>query len=285
MNEEEIINGCLGDGSSDRDWILSSEEIKTLPDLPKQDDIIFEYNQTGTPHCTLYSALGALSDLFNREITQKQIDETVEESYKRWRIRWEGWYVKDAVNLACDMWMKWYPDEKVAYYRISNADDDTIQSLLNKGYSVCTGFQGNSEYQNDREDNGQVDKSKFGIKTYWHAVSLRKTTKWDRTVKDNYKGRKTNLYGIMPTISDMMWNGTWHYSSYVIIKLKSDADIEKDIKRLEEMKTMLSRMIADNSSMWEKSNDKNYKALLHEMNEANRKKISDCERELLKYKK
>lgn len=284
MDNEKVINGCLWDWATNRDWILSSEEIKVLPELEKQDDIIFEYNQTGTPHCTLYSALGALSDLFNREITQKQIDETVEESYKRGRIRWEGWYVKDAVNLACDMWMKWYPDEKVAYYRISNADDDTIQNLLNKGYSVCTGFQGNSEYQRDREDNGQIDKSKFWVKSYWHAISLRRTAKWNRTVKDNYKGRKTNLYGIIPTISDMMWDGTWHYSSYVIIKLKSDTDIKEDIKRLEEMKSMLTQMCADNSRMRELTNDEVYREELHKLNEMHRSKLKDIERELNKYR-
>jgi hypothetical protein len=57
--------------------------VDNLPELEKQDQIIFEYDQTGTVDCTIYSALGALSDLWNREVTDEQIEETVEESFKR----------------------------------------------------------------------------------------------------------------------------------------------------------------------------------------------------------
>jgi hypothetical protein len=35
----------------------------------------------------LYSAFGAVSDLFNYEFTQNEIDEMVEESYNRGRTR------------------------------------------------------------------------------------------------------------------------------------------------------------------------------------------------------
>ena len=78
-------NGCLGDGYTRTDYLLSAEEINALPELEQQDDIIFEYNQGNSSDCTIYSALGALSDLFNREVTQEQIEECNEESYKRGR--------------------------------------------------------------------------------------------------------------------------------------------------------------------------------------------------------
>jgi hypothetical protein len=42
-------------------------------------------------------------------------------------------------------------------------------------------------------------------------------------------------------------------------------------------------MIRDNSEMRELTNDKNYKAKLHEMNELNRKKVQDIESQLKKY--
>lgn len=112
------INGCLGDGHTEKDWKLTGEMLQYLPELETQDQLIFEYDQGDSLDCTIYSALGALSDLRNRELTQEQIDEAVEESYNRGRTKGEGWYVKDAVNLACDMWTKRYPNEKVAYYRI-----------------------------------------------------------------------------------------------------------------------------------------------------------------------
>ena len=104
-------NGCLGDGHTDDDFIISGEMINELPELETQDQIIFEYNQWDSYDCTIYTALWALSDLWNREVTKEQFEETNEESYKRWRTPWEWRLVKEAVDLSCDMWMKWYPNE------------------------------------------------------------------------------------------------------------------------------------------------------------------------------
>jgi len=55
--------------------------------------------------------------------------------------------------------MKWYPNEKVAYYRISNYDDEEIKKVIEKNYSLCTSFNGNSAYKKDRKDNGRIDES------------------------------------------------------------------------------------------------------------------------------
>ena len=84
----EELNGCLWLGAENSDFLLTWWEVDNLPELTQKDDKIFEYNQSWTPHCTLYSAFGAVSDLFNYEFTQKEIDEMVEESYKRGRIKW-----------------------------------------------------------------------------------------------------------------------------------------------------------------------------------------------------
>ena len=85
---ENIQNWCLWDGHTKNDYLLSAEEINALPELEQQDDVIFEYNQGDSNDCTIYNALGALSDLYNREVTQEQIEECNEESYKRGRTRW-----------------------------------------------------------------------------------------------------------------------------------------------------------------------------------------------------
>jgi hypothetical protein len=42
-------------------------------------------------------------------------------------------------------------------------------------------------------------------------------------------------------------------------------------------------MIRDNSEMRKLTNDENYKAKLHEMNELNRKKVSNIEEQLKRY--
>lgn len=85
--EEEIINGCLGDGASSKDWLLTSEELYNLPKLFEQDRERYYYDQSWTPHCTIYSALWAVSDLWNYEFSQEEIDTLNEESYKRGRIK------------------------------------------------------------------------------------------------------------------------------------------------------------------------------------------------------
>jgi hypothetical protein len=49
------------------------------------------------------------------------------------------------------------------------------------------------------------------------------------------------------------------------------------------MKSKIVQMIELNSQLWHLSNDENYKNLLHQMNEANRKKLEDINNELKKY--
>ena len=279
------INGCLWDWATESDYRITGEMITNLPKLEKQDQIIFEYNQGDSNDCTIYSALWALSDLFNRELTEEQIEETNEESYKRWRARGEGRYTKDAVNLACDMRMKRYPNEKVVYYRINNRWDDEIKEVIEKNYSLCTSFNWDSSYQKDRKDNGRIDNSHTWPFTYWHAVCLIER-EGKKFVKDNYKGRKenwyfTNIYEVVPEISTLRGDGCWQNFSYLIIKAKDEK--EEDIKRLNEMKNQIDRMIEDNSKMWSLTNEEQYKVTLHLMNEWNRKKKADIERELSKY--
>lgn len=299
MEEKELQGGCLWDWHTDKDRLLTGEMVDNLPELEKQDQIIFEYDQTGTVDCTIYSALGALSDLWNRELTQEQIDETVEESFNRWRTRGEGRYTKDAVNLACDMRMKRYPNEKVVYYRIPNRWDDEIKEVIEKNYSLCTSFNGNSEYQKDRKDNGRIDNSHTWPFTYWHAVCLIER-EGKKFVKDNYKGRKenwyfTNIYEVVPEISTLRRDGCWQNFSYLIIKVKDDK--EEDIKRLNNMKNLIDNieehsdaLIPLDSQMRESTHDKEYQEQLHIVNEAlrklktmNEKKKTDIERELSKY--
>lgn len=292
-------NGCLGDGHTDDDFIISGEMINELPELETQDQIIFEYNQWDSYDCTIYTALWALSDLWNREVTKEQFEETNEESYKRWRTPWEWRLVKEAVDLACDMWMKWYPNEKVAYYSISNYNDEEIKKVIDKNYTLCSWYNGNSEYNKDRRDNGQIDKSYFWTPTFGHSVGLIGREE-RRFVKDNYKWRKenwryTNIYELIPEISELRKWACWHYRSYLIVKVKDER--EEDIKRLNKMKNQLEKIIAAsdilinyNSEMWHLTNDEEYKKQLHDTNEElrkqqtmNEKKKTDIERELAKY--
>jgi hypothetical protein len=57
----------------------------------------------------------------------------------------------------------------------------------------------------------------------------------------------------------------------------------EDVKRLNEMKTLVARMIEDNSAMRHLANDDAYRTKLHDMNDSNRKKLSDIETQLARY--
>jgi hypothetical protein len=68
---------------------------------------------------------------------------------------------------------------------------------------------------------------------------------------------------------------------YIYTKVAEDS--LEDLKRLNEMKTLIQRMIEDNSSMWHLANDWAYRTKLHDMNDAHRKKLKDIEEQLKRY--
>ena len=280
---EEVNNGCLWIWAENSDFLLTWWEVDALPELTQQDDKIFEYNQSWTPHCTLYSAFGAVSDLFNYQFLQKEIDEMVEESYKRGRIKWEWWYVKSAVNLVADYWNEHHSDLwKVVYYRVSLSDTELVDKILTKNYTLCSWYRGNQRYNTDRND-GILNWTTFGTSTYGHAVSWI-GREWKRYIKDNYRGRKswklpTNIYEVEHTPAELVSGNTYYADAYLFVKVNN----EEEVRRLNEFKTNLLQAIELNSAMWHQTNDTNFQWILHYTNEKLRKKVQDCEEQLKKY--
>lgn len=275
----EELNGCLWLGAENSDFLLTSSEVENLPELSQQDDKIFEYSQKWTPHCTLYSAFGAVSDLFNYEFTKKEIDEIVEESYKRWRIRWEWWYVKSAVNLVADYWNEHHSDLwKVVYYRVSLYDTELVDKILEKNYTLCSWYRWNSKYNADYREDAILNWVSFGASTYGHAVSwIGRNSK--RYIKDNYKGSKNNIYEVEHTPAELVTGGTYFQDAYLYVKVNN----EEEVRRLNEFKTNLLLAIDLNSKMWHQTNDTNFQWILHYTNEKLRGKVQDCEEQLKKY--
>ena len=279
----EEINGCIWVGAENTDYLLTGEEANWLPDLVEQDTKIYEYNQSWTPHCTLYSAFGAVSDLFNYEFTQKEIDEIVELSYERGRIRGNGWYVKSAVDLVADYWNEHHANLwKVVYYRISLYDTELVDKILEKNYTLCSGYRWNYNYNTDRND-WILNWVSFWTSTYWHAVS-RIGRWWRRFIKDNYKWRKswklpTNIYEVEHTPSEMVSWWTYYADAYLYTKINN----LEEIKRLNEFKTIIIQAIENNSALRHLTNDTTYQNSLNKMNIENRKKLNDIETELKKY--
>lgn len=286
MNEEEKL-WCLWIWIEDTDYILCEWDVDVLPKLYNQDDERFEYNQANQPRsrvsCTIFSAMWMLSDLMNYEFSLDELQEVDELSYEKWRIRWQWRYVKSAVDLVCkrrnekhaDLW-------KVAYYRI-NKYSEKIDEILQKWYTINWNFCPTVEYSQDYRKDAVLDWCDFWLNTNWHAIDIIRN-EWHRSTKDSYKWRKTsdwkkdcNRYELKHRIAEL--TNYWH-RYYVFTKVSED-NLE-ELKRLNELKSLVLIAIETNSKMRHLVNDEAFKSKLHVMNEANRRKLEDINIQLKK---
>lgn len=286
MNEEEIF-WCLWLWESETDYILCDGDIDILPKLYKQDEIRFEYNQANQPRstvsCTIFSAMWMLADLMNYDFTLDELKEVDELSYENWRIRWHWRYVKSAVDLVrkrrnekhADLWT-------VAYYRI-NKYSDKIDEILEKWYTLNWNFCPTSQYSADYRKDAILDWCDFWKNTNWHAIDII-WNEWHRSTKDSYKWRKTydwkkdcNRYELKHKLAEL--TNYWH-RFYVFTKVAED-NLE-EIKRLNELKSLVLIAIETNSKMRHLVNDEWFRNKLHSMNDANRSKLEDINIQLKK---
>ena len=280
MTEEEL-NWCLGVGEQTTDYLLEGFE-DNLPKLVQQDNIIYAYNQYNQARskksCTVFSAIGAISDLFNYEFPLSEIKTIDDLSYTRGRMKDSGWWVQAAVKLVADYWNEHHKNLwEVAYYRVETADTATINSILDKWYTLMTSFQGNFSYIKDYQADLILNGTSFGAGTFGHAINVRKID-WKRCCKDSAKGTDHNVYELEHKLNEITC-----YSSNAYIYTKVTEDKLEDVKRLNEFRTLLQATIEANSKLRHLANDENYKNKLHDINESNRKKMSDIETQLARY--
>ena len=269
--EEEIIYGCLWTGEEATDYVLCDGDIDILPKLYKQDEIRFEYNQANQSwskvSCTIFSAMWMLSDLMNYEFSLDELQEVDELSYTKWRIRWHGWYVKNAVDLVCKWWNEKHADLwKIAYYRVSKYSN-MVDEILEKWYTMNGNFCPTTEYSQDYRKDAILDWTDFWTNTNWHAIDI--INDWKRKVKDSYKGRKTydwkidcNRYELKNPISKF---SNYGMRFYVFTKVAED-NLE-ELKRLNEIKAKINEIMPINSQLRHLTNSEEYKNKLHEANE------------------
>lgn len=283
---EKEINGCIGLWEKRTDYIMDEWLLDALPTLYQQDEIIYQYNQStqewSEKSCTLFSPIGAISDLFNVEIPLKTIKTWDDNSYKNWRPKNSGWYVALGVDHIVKEWnASDYAKElwKAAYYSIDLRDDDLVKRILDKRYTICVGFQGNATYNKDKRD-WVLDWTSFGTPSYWHAVgAIWSTNDCPSRIKDNYyKTLSYNIYDVAHPFSEI---SCFYDRGYIITKVAEDA-IE-EVKRLNKFRTNLVHAIELNSEMWHQTNDTNYQSILHYTNDKNRKKLADIDEQLAKY--
>lgn len=286
MEEELLIdNWLLGDWYQETDFLLLNGS--NLPNLFQQDNQIYEYDQWKSNDCTIYSAFGAISDLMNYKFSAEEIKEMNELSYTMWRKRWNGWFVFKAIDCVRKRWnsktdlVKKYG--KVASYRVDLTDDVLVDEILDKWYTLCSWYNWNGKYNVDFTIDDKLDWSKFGEKTYGHAVSWRKVN-WERCIKDNYKWRSyqwvdTNIYKVIPSCSQLVNDNTYFQNAYLFTKVKEDN--YEELKRLEKFKTTLNIAMEANSALRHLTNDVKYRDWLHTLNENHRKKMKDIEAQIV----
>lgn len=282
MSEEEML-WCLWTGESESDYRLCNGDESILPTLYKKDEIRFEYNQWNQERsrnsCTIFSAMWMLSDLINYEFSLDELKEVDELSYTRWRIRWNWRFVMSAVKCVADRYNNSELSKKywkVAYYRLSKYDDEIMEDVIDKLYTINWNHGLNSNYTQDKKD-WMIDWTDFGNITNWHAVDVIKY-KWQRSVKNSYKWNKNNIYGIKHKMSEL----TNFWPNFYVFTLVKEDNFE-EIKRLNELKTLVLTAIETNSKMRHLVNDEWFKNKLHEMNEANRSKLEDINIQLKRF--
>jgi len=275
----EILDWALAVGESDDDFLIEWEV--ELPPLFNLDNIRYDYNQGKSLHCTLYWPMWAISDLMNYEFKQENIDAIVALSVERGKPinRWRNTQLW--VKCVCDYWNS-ISDNKVVYYRV-DVKSLNFMDAIKKWYTVVVTYKGNSAYGMDVYDNACVDGKEFGKPTYWHCTS----SIWmDETgIKDSYAGRKgkgwidTNRYKIS-YLKELVDNGVFYPVAYLILPQQTKSP--EEIKRLMDMKSMITQKMDLNSQLWYLTTDERFKEELHGENNICREKLIDIELELKK---
>ena len=275
MEDEIKYQGCLGDWAENTDYVLCNGDSDLLPPLVKKDEIRFSYNQYKNKRsyvsCTIFAAVWMLSDLMNYEFTYDEIKEIDELSYERGRIRGQWWYVQSAVKLVADRWNE-KMDRKVAYYRISKYDNELIEDVIGKLYTIDWNMCPTKEWNEDRKD-WMIDGTDFWKITNWHSLDI-VCKEWQRTVKDSWSMPYYWLKNKVSAVTNFWAN------FYVYVPV---GDNLEEIKRLNEIKAECNLLIEHLGTLWHLVNDTNFQWVLHYTAEKLRKKIDDCNNELKKY--
>ena len=268
MEDEIKYQGCLGDWAENTDYVLCNWDSDLLPPLVKKEEIRFSYNQYKNKwsyvSCTIFAAVWMLSDLMNYEFSYDDIKEIDELSYTRWRIRGQWWYVQSAVKLVADRWNE-KMDRKVAYYRISKYDNEIIEDVIGKLYTIDWNMCPTKEWNEDRKD-WMIDWTDFWKITNWHSLDI-VCKEWQRTVKDSWSIPYYWLKNKLSAVTNFWAN------FYVYVPV---GDNLEEVKRLNEIKAECNLLIEHLGTLWHLVNDTNFQWVLHYTAEKLRSKVSTC---------
>lgn len=280
---KETPDWCIGLWERDTDFIMTEWLLDAMPKLYQQDEIIYQYNQfwqkRSTKSCTVFSPVWAVSDLWNTEIDLWEIKEWDDESYNNGRRKDSGWYVAFWVEHICKCWNNskhWKELWLVAYYSFALKDNALLQKIFNHRYTVCTGYQWNTTYNADKNDNWILNWTSFWTSTYGHAVNTIRGITTPARVKDNYKWSKHNIYDIEHEYKDIP---CFYERGYIITKVKED-----NLERVKELNSFRTNALITIEKLWEmrhQTTEQSFRDDLHDTANKLRKKIKDIDEQLI----
>jgi hypothetical protein len=163
-------------------------------------------------------------------------------------------------------------DRKVAYYRISKYDNEIIEDVIGKLYTIDWNMCPTKEYNADKKD-WMLDGTDFWANTNWHSVDI-VCKDGQRSVKDSWSMPYYWLKNKVSAITNF-----WPFF-YVYVPV---ADKLEEVKRLNEMKTECLNCITSLGNIRHMTNDTNFQWVLHYTADKLRAKVKDCDDELKKY--
>lgn len=241
----EINNWMLGINPDQRDFLMGGDI--QIPELPDQDETIIQYNQYIRPitrlACTMVAPIGAISDLFNYQFTDQEIDGVIELAKTRGYVVGYGWWTQAGVKATCDWWNTNHSDKKVVYFRLDLLDKKVLEALA-KNYTVVVSYNGNYQYNKDYQEDSILSIKKLDSQfTYGHCTSLRFNKARNMSViKDSAKGTTYNIYDIL-YLSDLVKNNVYESMTYLIIPENLLQSKKEDIKRMSRMLLLLKEMV------------------------------------------
>lgn len=260
-------------GDTDNDFDFEGE----LPTLVKQDNKIYQYDQYAMPEhrkdCTIFSAFGAMSDLWNYELTPLDIQEIKEMATARGKTDTKGREIVSWVKLIADRWNTRYPEKQTAYFRVVMSSDQVAEAI-EKNYTIPTGYRWNVEYVVDHLKDWILDLVDLKQKrTYKHAISIINHPKTKFGVKDNYKSRwEFNIYGLSDYRS-LIKNWVFEQIGYLYVPTEKMQITLEELKKINVQKKELRLAIEANSTLWNATKDPEKRIELNKKNNELRSRL------------
>lgn len=213
--------GALEDRCDQRDYELAAGKLS----LPKPSHIFdvskieYEQPEVSTVSCTLHGALGSLSDTLGIRFSLEERKELWARAIELGAKEGWGWYGNSAVNLTRAFARENGYD--VLTFRVALGSEEFYEAI-NLGYSVCTGYRGNGNYNRDIEADAVLDGTDFGTTTYGHY--LRMTKDHPKTMVDNYPVTRpgSNIYTIKEGNLPALLDGNYFFKNGYIFVNRAD---------------------------------------------------------------